>query len=215
MIYRLFLFSYGEIAHVWLLLYINRRCNCPPRFTSLSRGDWVVCLDLFRATWHQGFALFCQSPSGSGYLGLPRSPLSLGLSHWFSAQKSTKSINKISFKSKMIEKLWGQITVAKSFWDIPLAWRPCWISLPKSRGTLSCFSSSVSRSNLAVFFVVTCCLFAPAPPAKHFSFLIKKIFHNAFRKKKMKENKHLNENMWLMEKKQNWRQKKTMSNGKN
>lgn len=56
-------------------------------------------------------------------------------------------------------------TVAKSFCDSPLFCRPCWISLPSSSGIWSCFSSSVSRSNLAVFFVVTCCLFAPPPPS--------------------------------------------------
>lgn len=56
--------------------------------------------------------------------------------------------------------------MAKSFWLRPLALRPCWMSLPTSNGTLSCFNSSVSRSNLAVFLVTTCCLFVPAPTAK-------------------------------------------------
>lgn len=54
--------------------------------------------------------------------------------------------------------------MAKSFWVMPLLCRPCWITLPTSRGTLSWCSSSVSRSSLAVFFVMKCCLFWPAAP---------------------------------------------------
>lgn len=59
---------------------------------------------------------------------------------------------------------WAILTVAKSFCVMPLLCRPCWITLPTSRGTLSWCSSSVSRSSLAVFFVIKCCLFWPAAP---------------------------------------------------
>lgn len=61
----------------------------------------------------------------------------------------------------------GQIlTVARSFWVRPLFWRPSWITFPTSRGTLWWLSSSVSLSSLAVFLVITCCLFCPAAPWK-------------------------------------------------
>lgn len=56
------------------------------------------------------------------------------------------------------------LTVARSFCVRPLLCRPCWITLPTSRETLSWCSSSVSRSSLAVFFVMKCCLFWPAAP---------------------------------------------------
>lgn len=55
------------------------------------------------------------------------------------------------------------LTVAKSFWLSPLAWRPCWINFPTSKEILLCLNSSVSRSNLAVFLVAMCCLLVPAP----------------------------------------------------
>lgn len=58
----------------------------------------------------------------------------------------------------------ASLTVAKSFCVRPLLCRPCWITLPTSRETLSWCSSSVSRSSLAVFFVMKCCLFWPAAP---------------------------------------------------
>lgn len=58
-----------------------------------------------------------------------------------------------------------QLTVARSFWLRPLACRACIISFPVSKDTLSCFNSSVSRSSLAVFLVVTCCLLVAAPTA--------------------------------------------------
>lgn len=57
------------------------------------------------------------------------------------------------------------LTVARSFCVRPLLCLPCWITLPTSRETLSWCSSSVSRSSLAVFFVMKCCLFWPAAPA--------------------------------------------------
>lgn len=60
------------------------------------------------------------------------------------------------------------LTVANSFWLHPFPCLPCWISLPKSSETFSCFNCSVSRSSLAVFFVVTCCLFCPPPPEMNF-----------------------------------------------
>lgn len=56
------------------------------------------------------------------------------------------------------------LTVARSFCVSPLLCRPCWITLPTSRGTRSWCSSSVSRSSLAVFLVIECCLFWPAAP---------------------------------------------------
>jgi len=52
--------------------------------------------------------------------------------------------------------------VASSFCVSPLAWRPCWISLARSRLTVSWCSSSVSRSSFATFFAAECCLFWPA-----------------------------------------------------
>jgi len=71
------------------------------------------------------------------------------------------------------------LTVAKSFCVMPLLCRPCWITLPTSSGTLSWCSSSVSRSSLAVFFVMKCCLFWPAAPA----------MQSGNRKKKTRTNK--------------------------
>jgi hypothetical protein len=59
-----------------------------------------------------------------------------------------------------------QLTVAKSFWLNPLPIRPCWINLATDIGTDLCFSSSVSRSSLAVFLTAPCCLFVPAPTRK-------------------------------------------------
>lgn len=56
------------------------------------------------------------------------------------------------------------LTVARSFCVSPLLCRPCWITLPTSKVTLSWCSSSVSRSSLAVFLVIECCLFWPAAP---------------------------------------------------
>ena len=56
------------------------------------------------------------------------------------------------------------LTVARSFCVSPLLCRPCWMTLPTSRVTRSWCSSSVSRSSLAVFLVIECCLFWPAAP---------------------------------------------------
>lgn len=57
------------------------------------------------------------------------------------------------------------LTAANSDCLRPLLLRPSWMILPTSKGILSCFNSSVSRSNFAVFLVMTCCLFVPAPTA--------------------------------------------------
>ncbi|KAG7254395.1 hypothetical protein CRUP_007358, partial [Coryphaenoides rupestris] len=58
----------------------------------------------------------------------------------------------------------GLLTVARSFWVSPLFCRPSWMTLPTSRDTRWWWSSSVSRSSLAVFLVTRCCLFCPADP---------------------------------------------------
>lgn len=57
-----------------------------------------------------------------------------------------------------------RLTVARSFWVRPWSCRPFWITLPTSSGTRWWWSSSVSWSSLAVFFVTRCCLFCPADP---------------------------------------------------
>lgn len=58
------------------------------------------------------------------------------------------------------------LTVARSFCVRPLLCRPCWMTLPTSKVTRSWCSSSVSRSSLAVFLLIECCLFWPAAPAQ-------------------------------------------------